>query len=136
MGATSMQTHDWEAAVKAFLDEYVAAFLAVDGARIARSYHAPCVTVRADGSIHAFQSENEIESFFQRLSETYHREGSRRWSYEHLAVRALGGRSAMATLDWEMQREDRTSIRRWRQTYNFVLADGQLRILASTFHLP
>lgn len=38
-------------AVKAFLEEYVDAFNARDGARIAAFYNAPCVTMRADGFI-------------------------------------------------------------------------------------
>lgn len=29
----------------------------------------------------------------------------------------------------------RTAARRWRQTYNLVLQDEELRILTSTFHL-
>ena len=125
----------YDAMVRAFLKEYVDAFIACDGARIARAYHAPCVTVRADASIHSFQSENEIQTFFQRLADTYYRDGCRGWKYENLEVSPLGGRSALATLEWEMQREDGGAIRRWKQSYNFVEVGAQLRILASTFHL-
>jgi ketosteroid isomerase-like protein len=130
-----MQTGERKDLVKAFLKDYMDAFIACDGARIAHAYHAPCVTVRADGSIHSFQSENEIQSFFQRLADTYYRDGSRDWKYENLEVLPLGERSALATLDWEMRREDGSAIRRWKQSYNFVAVDGRLRILASTFHL-
>lgn len=130
-----MQTREWKDAVTAFLEDYVSAFTANDGARIARLYHAPCVTVRADGSIHSFQSESEIRSFFQQLADTYYRDGCRGWKYENLEVSPLGGRSALATMDWRMQREDGSAIRRWRQSYNFIAVDGRLRILASTFHL-
>ena len=130
-----MQAHEWEAAVKRFLADYIEAFLSNDGARIARTYNVPCVTVRADGSIYAFQTQDELKSFFQGLSETYSKAGSRRWHYENLHIEALGAQSAVATLDWEMRREDGSSIRRWRQTYNLVLMDERLRILASTFHL-
>jgi ketosteroid isomerase-like protein len=130
-----MQAGKWKQAVEAFLDDYVEAFTANDGARIARLYHAPCVTVRADGSIHSFQTESEAQAFFQRLADTYYRDGCRGWKYENLEVSPLGGRSAVATMDWQMQREDGSAIRRWRQSYNFVEIDGRLRILASTFHL-
>ncbi|MCD6044159.1 MAG: hypothetical protein K0R40_3762 [Burkholderiales bacterium] len=34
-----------------------------------------------------------------------------------------------------MRRDDGSAIRRWRQSYNLVAAEGGLRILASTFHL-
>jgi hypothetical protein len=130
-----MQAHEWDAAAKSFLADYIEAFLSNDGTRIARTYNVPCITVRADGSIYAFQSEGELKSFFQGLAETYSKAGSRRWHYENLHIEALGAQSATATLDWEMQREDGSVIRRWRQTYNFVLVDQRPRILASTFHL-
>jgi hypothetical protein len=122
--------------VEAFLKDYVEAFIARHGARIAAFYNVPCVTMRADGSIHAFTSQQEIEAFFQRLADTYYRDGSRAWKYENLEVTPLGGRSLIATMDWEMRREDGSAIRRWRQSYNFVAGDGRLRILASTIHLP
>ncbi len=86
---------DPRAEVKGFLAQYVDAFLACDGARIAALYNVPCVTVRADGSIHAF----------------------------------------VARVEWEMRRDDGSAIRHWRQSYNFMAAEGGLRILASTFHL-
>lgn len=130
-----MRTGEWNDAVEAFLKDYAEAFNATDGARIAALYNVPCVTVRADGSIHSFTSTDETRSFFQRLAETYQRDGCRGWKYENLEVVPLGGRSVLATMDWEMRREDGSAIRRWRQSYNFVVVDGRLRILASTFHL-
>ena len=130
-----MQAHEWEDAVKKFLADYIDAFLSSDGALIASMYNVPSVTVRADGSIYAFDTQDELQSFFQGLADTYSKAGSRGWRYQGLHVEALGAKSAIATLDWEMQREDGSSIRRWRQTYNFVLGDGRARILASTIHL-
>jgi hypothetical protein len=126
---------DPRAEVKGFLAQYVDAFLACDGARIAALYNVPCVTVRADGSIHAFVSREETQAFFQRLADTYAREGARGWAYDGLLVLTLGGRSVLASLEWEMRRDDGSAIRRWRQSYNLVAAEGGLRILASTFHL-
>jgi uncharacterized protein (TIGR02246 family) len=122
-------------AVEAFLEQYIAAFNARDGARIAAMYNVPCVTMRADGSIHAFTSRDEIQAFFQRLAETYYRDGCRGWHYSNLEVTPLGTRSVIATMDWEMRREDASAIRRWRQSYHLVAGDGGLRVLASTIHL-
>ena len=122
--------------VERFLEDYLQAFNARDGARIASFYNVPCVTMRADGSIHAFTSQDDLQAFFQRLADTYYRDGSRGWKYDHLEVTPLGARSMLATMNWEMRREDGSVIRRWRQSYNFVAADARLRILASTIHLP
>lgn len=130
-----MQAHEWQAEVARFLGAYIEAFLSSDGGRIARMYNVPSVTVRADGSVHAFRTNDELQAFFQGLADTYSRAGSRKWQYTNLSVQPLGARSAIATLDWEMQREDGSVIRGWRQTYNFVLAEESARILASTFHL-
>ena len=98
-------------------------------------HNIPCVTMRGDGSIHAFTSHEEVRAFFQKLADTYYKDGCRGWKYENLEVVPLGARSMIATMDWEMRREDGSAMRRWRQSYNFVLAGGGLRILASTFHL-
>jgi hypothetical protein len=51
-----------------------------------------------------------------------------------LAVVPIGALSALATMDWEMLREDGTVIRRWRQSYNLLRVETEWRILASTFH--
>src|SRR5262245_7598499 len=65
--------------VQAFLETYTKAFLSVDGAEIAVLYHVPCVTVRADGSVHCLQSREELQSFFQNVVDKYHQEGCRGW---------------------------------------------------------
>ena len=83
--------------VEDFLRRYVEAFNARDGARIAALYNVPCVTMRADGSIHAFTSSDEIQAFFQCLAETYYRDGCRGWHYSNLEVTPLGTRSASRT---------------------------------------
>jgi hypothetical protein len=118
---------------RAFLSDYVALW---GSDQFASLYHAPSVTLRADSSIHCFQSREEIDRFFKGVAQTYHSEGTRRWDIHNLEVVPLGGRSALITLDWEMLREDGSSIRRWRQSYNVVRIDGKFRVLASTFHIP
>jgi hypothetical protein len=92
------------------------------------------VTVRADGSVHCLQSREELQSFFQKIADTYHQEGSRRSKYVDLEVGAIGSRSALVSLTWELLREDGSTIRRWRQSYNLLRLDQDWKILASTFH--
>src|SRR5262245_17469706 len=120
--------------VQAFLETYTKAFLSVDGAGIAVLYHVPCLTVRADGSVHCPQSREELQSFFQKVADTYHQEGCRGWRYADLEAVALGSTSALASLTWKMLREDGSIIRRWRQSYNLLRRDQEWKILASTFH--
>ena len=120
--------------VRGFFEIYATTFASIDGAAIAKLYHTPCVTARADGSVLCLQSREELQTFFQKVADGYYREGFRGGPFANLDVVAIGTRSALATLDWEMLRADKTVIRRWRQSYNLLRAGTEWRILASTFH--
>jgi hypothetical protein len=120
--------------VRRFFQTYVTTFASIDGAAIAKLYHAPCVTVRGDGSVICLQTREELQAFFQKVADGYYREGFRSGPFANLEVVAIGTRSALASLDWEMLREDKTVIRRWRQSYNLLRVESEWKILASTFH--
>lgn len=130
-----MPARDLTESVRSFLVGYEEAFVARDGERIATMYYVPCVTVRGDGSIHAFLSGTEIRDFFQKVSDGYAGEGGLRSEMKNLSVVPIGGRSALASVTWGMLRLDGTPIRDWRQSYNLVWANERWTILASTFHL-
>lgn len=121
--------------VRGFFEEYNKAFASIDGSRIAALYSAPTVTVRADSSIHCLQSREELARFFQNVADTYHREGYRNGRFKNLEVISIGGRSALATMEWELLRQDGSVIRGWRQSYNLIRRDGGWQILVSTFHV-
>ncbi|MBI3029903.1 MAG: DUF4440 domain-containing protein [Candidatus Rokubacteria bacterium] len=121
--------------VSAFLKEYMEAFGSFSGARIAALYYTPCVTLRADGSIHCLQSRLDIERFFQGVADAYYRDGYRSSRFTNLDVVPIGGRSTLATVTWELLREDGSVLRQWRQSYNLVRVEKGWQILASTFHV-
>ena len=124
--------------VRRFFETYANAFDSIStdrAAQFAQLYHAPCVTVRGDGSVHCLQSRDELQAFFQKVADGYYREGYRGGGpFTNLDVVAIGTRSALATMDWELLREDKTVIRRWRQSYNILRVGTEWRVLASTFH--
>jgi ketosteroid isomerase-like protein len=120
---------------RAFVENYARTFDSCDGDRIAALYHAPCVTMRGDGSIHCLQSREALASFFQGVADTYRRDGYRASRFSNLQVTPIGGRSALVTVDWELLRADGSMIRQWRQSYNLVRVDGGWQILVSTFHV-
>ena len=122
--------------VRAFLDKYLDAFDSIDGQRIAALFHIPAVTMRGDGSIHSLQSRQELASFFQGVADNYQKDGYAGGRFEELQVSPIGGRCALATLDWVMLRHDGSFIRKWRQSYNLVRVDSGWQILVSTFHVP
>jgi hypothetical protein len=49
-----------EVEISAFFNKYMETFTTWDGDQIAKLYCAPCITMRGDGSIHCFQSRDEI----------------------------------------------------------------------------
>jgi ketosteroid isomerase-like protein len=122
--------------VRAFFEAYNEAFASFDGHRIATLYHLPTMTVRGDGSVHCLRSREELARFFQGVADTYRSDGSAGSRFEELQVGPIGGRSALATLDWKMLRSDGSLIREWRQSYNLVRFGSGWQILVSTFHLP
>jgi hypothetical protein len=121
--------------IRAFLEEYNKAFASIEGKRIAALYHMPTITMRGDGSIHCLQSRDELARFFQGVADTYYKDGYRGGRFKNLEVVPIGGRSALASLDWEMQRGDGSVIREWRQSYNVVRIGNVWQILVSTFHV-
>lgn len=121
--------------VTSFFESYAEAFDAISGARIATFYYIPCVTLRADGSIHCFQSQSECAKFFDGVADTYYKEGLRRSEFKNLEVSRVGGRCLLATMDWVFYRGDGSLLKQWRQSYNLVRVDGRWHILASTFHI-
>jgi hypothetical protein len=121
--------------VRGFFEEYTKAFDSIDGSRIAALYHMPTVTMRGDASIHCLQSREELARFFQGVADTYYKDGYRAGSFKNLQVVPIGGRSALATLDWELRRGDGSVIREWRQSYNVVRVGSGWQILVSTFHI-
>ena len=121
--------------VRQFLTAYNDAFETLDAVKIAIFYHAPCITVRGDGSIHSFQSMAEIEKFFGGVAAKYSADGYHGGTFYDLEVVPIGSKSVLATLTWEQWRSDKSTLRKWRQSYNLVKIQGDLRILTSTFHL-
>ena len=121
--------------IRNFFEQYNEAFTSIDGNRIAAFYYMPTVTMRGDGSIHCLQSRDELAKFFQGVADTYYKDGSRTGSLKNLQVLPIGGRSAFATMDWEMRRSDGTLIRGWRHSYNVVRVGNGWQILVSTFHV-
>jgi len=130
-----MSTPDDVGDARAFLGEYVRAFDSIDGARIAALYHEPCITMRGDGSIHCLLSREDLARFFQGVADTYHRDGYRSSRFSNLEVTAIGARSILLTVDWELLRQDGSPLRQWRQSYNLVRVDSGWQILVSTFHV-
>jgi len=121
--------------IKELFNNYTKLFNTRDGAAIASYYHAPSITTRSDGSVHLFQSHLEVRDFFQAVAEKYYAEGQRGSLFIDLDVKLIGSKSVLATLEWQMLREDGSTIRKWRQSYNLIRPLDRWQIMASTAHI-
>jgi ketosteroid isomerase-like protein len=121
--------------IRRFFEQYSKAFESIDGKRIATLYYTPTVTMRGDGSVHCLQSREELARFFQGVADTYYRDGYRSGSFKNLEVVPIGGKSALATMQWQLRRADGSLIREWRQSYNVLRVPSGWQILVSTFHV-
>jgi hypothetical protein len=121
--------------MSAFLNRYNETFASFDGDKIADFYCVPTITMRGDGSIHCFQSREEIVRFFQGVADTYKGEATTSATATDLVAIPLGDRSTLATVTWTNVRADGSVARQWRQSYNVVRFAEGWRILAATFHL-
>ena len=121
--------------VAAFFDAFVDAFPSFDGHEIARRFLPPYSAVHADGTINCFTSPEEIGSYFQIIVDDYYDKGCRFCRYKDLEVISLGRQCALATLSWELCREDGSVLSSWRESYNLARGDAGLRIFASIDHV-
>jgi len=127
---TSSLTHQ----AAAFFDDFVAAFSRFNGHHIADRYRAPYLALQSDGSTQCFTEHAAIGQYFQSVVEAYHEQGCRSCRYGDLEVAPLGKQSALATVTWELLREDGGILSTWRESYNLVSTDRGWRIFASVDH--
>ena len=130
-----MTARPLDAEVSRFFDDFVDAFGTFDGARIATRCFVPGIALRGDGSIEPLQTRAEVERFFQAAVDSYHRDGCRGIQWRDPDIVSMGGRSALATVTWDLLRQDGTVLRHWRQSYNLVRVETGWQVFASTYHI-
>jgi hypothetical protein len=120
--------------IRAFTEDYMRAFDTFDSGTIASFYNVPCVAVRGDGSVYCLSDDEELNSFIHKIVGTYQQEGWQHFRYRNLEVTAIGTQNALASVDWQMLRNDSSLVRWWRQSYNLLRIGSQWKILASIVH--
>ncbi|MDM0115098.1 hypothetical protein QTI66_23315 [Variovorax sp. J22R133] len=120
--------------VVTYFEECVDVFKTFDGPEIARRYLTPYSALRQDGAIKYFDSAPEMASHFQSMMDDYLALGVRACRYKDLELMPLGTRSALATVTWELCRQDDTVVSFWRESYILVRTADGLRVFASVDH--
>jgi len=117
-----------------FFERYKRLFDQQDWLAFAALFHEPALSVRGDGTIMAIPTHSEGARLYAQVAQAWRAEGYARFDIQDFEVVALGQDSRLVTFDWLMLRDDGSSIRRWRQSYQLIRNAQGWRVLSSTFH--
>ncbi len=136
MSAATMQgATEITGEIQQFFDAFAKDFSQFDGALIAQRYMAPYTVLNTEGRLHVFTSHEAIAQYFQGFLHQYRQQGCRLCSFKDLQVVPLGQMSALASVTWALLRSDHSIVSTWRESYNLMRSEGELRIYASTDHV-
>jgi len=122
------------ATAHAYFDRFATAFSTFEADRVADLFATPGVALRRDGSIAALTQREDVVRYYQAALDGYRRTGCRTARWSGLETVPIGGRSLLATVSWELLREDGTVATQWRQSYCLSLGDDHPRAFASAIH--
>lgn len=120
---------------RAFFDSFVAAFATFDPAAVADLFATPGVALRADGSLVALSTGDDVVRYYRAALEGYHRNGCRSCRWANLQVTPTGSRSMLAAVTWDLIHEDGSVMRTWRQSYFLQQSDDGPKAFASAPHV-
>lgn len=119
----------------AYFNRFAAAFSIFDGNQVAELFAASVVALGRDGSLVGLPTRDDVVRYYQAALDRYHCDGccSCRWS--DLSVVSMGRRGLLATVTWDLLREDGAVHTRWRQSYSLgLLGEGGLKAFATASH--
>ena len=83
-------------------------------------FHLPCIFVGADGSAMLFRAANDISAFHRPRLDLFRKGGVKKPKTKDFDALAIGTRSALVSVSWELCRADETIERAWRHSYNVI----------------
>ena len=134
MGPSQMEAVARSAGAEALFDRFAKAFASFDAAEVAELFATPGVALRKDGSLVALTAREDLLRYYQAALDNYHRNGCRSCRWTELELTPMSSRSTLATVTWDLLREDGTVLTRWRQSYALSHAETGFRIFASAMH--
>jgi hypothetical protein len=117
-----------------FFDRFVAAFASFDPAAIANLFATPGVMLRADGSLVALTTRDDVIAYYRAATEGYHRNGCRSCRWADLQVTSTGSRSMLAAVTRDLLHQDGSTMVTWRQSYYLTESDEVPKAFASATH--
>ena len=117
-----------------FFDKFVQDFKSFDGAVIADRYHAPYTAISSDKSVSLYQKQKDIEKYFATILADYKKRDTTYCTYTNFEFSAIGKKSALSTMDWNMMKSDRTPVTSWRESYVLIFDNAKWKIITSIDH--
>lgn len=128
-----MATSSEHPEIAAFFAEFQRLFAGSDGAALSTLFAAPGNAVRRDGTLRGFATRTDVAAYYQAALDRYASAGCRICRYTDLEIRAIGPASALATVSWDLLREDGAVVHHWRQAYLLARIADEWQILSSSF---
>lgn len=123
-----------EALITSFFDRFVASFAAFDAHQVADLFVAPAVACRADGSLVALPTRQDIEAYYKSALDGYRDAGCRSCAWSDLQTTPMGTKSVAAAVSWRLLHADGSVLKAWRQTYCLVATHEGLKNFAAISH--
>jgi len=123
-----------EPAIKAFFEDFVAAFSSFDGHRVAKKFTLPYLAKGQGDSCIVFDSGSQLAAYFQSYLDDYHSQGCRECRYSNLAVNWLGAECAVASVTWNLVDTSGVSVTSWSESYMLSFVGGTARAFATVDH--
>jgi hypothetical protein len=117
-----------------FFDKFEQDFTSFDGAFIASRYYTPYTAISSDKSVLLYKEQKDIEQYFSAILADYKKQGVAYCTYSNFEFSAIGQKSALATMDWNMKKADGTLVTSWRESYLLILGNETLKIVTSIDH--
>ena len=100
-----------------------------------RFFNVPCFMVSIDGSMKLYTSQSEVTEFNQSRLDAFVGGGVRNASLRAVDVQSQGQHLYLATVNWELTREDGSLERAWRHYYTILAGLPSPTIVVSAFQM-
>ena len=100
-----------------------------------RFFNVPCFMVSIDGSMKLYTSQSEVTEFNQSRLDAFVGGGVRNASLRAVDVQSPGQHLYLATVNWELTREDGSLERAWRHYYTILAGLPSPTIVVSAFQM-
>lgn len=117
-----------------FFDRFAQDFKSFDGEVIANRYFVPYTSISSDKSVSLYKELKDIELYFSAILADYKKQDVAYCTYNNFEFSAIGQKSALATMDWNMMQADGTLVTSWRESYVLILNNEKWEIVTSIDH--